>query len=70
MTHKSENCPKFIRDDKPNLIVEMTVEFAPEVTEFCDELDKLKKFRLSNQLFGSGTSIGANVREAQNAESK
>jgi four helix bundle protein len=30
----------------------------------------MKKFALSNQLFRSGTSIGANAREAQNAESK
>ena len=29
-----------------------------------------KKYNLSNQLFRSGTSIGANVKEAQNAESK
>jgi len=33
-------------------------------------LDNLEKFALSNQLFRSGTSIGANAREAQNAESK
>ena len=59
-----------MRDDKPNLIVEMSFQFAVDVTIFCDELDKLKKFRLSNQLFGSGTGIGANVREAQSAESK
>jgi four helix bundle protein len=32
--------------------------------------DELKKFALSNQFFKSGTSIGANAREAQNAESK
>lgn len=49
-----------MRDDKRNLIVEMSFQFAVDVTNFCDELDKLKKFRLSNQLFGSGTSIGAN----------
>ncbi|CAN5261240.1 hypothetical protein BH11BAC6_BH11BAC6_07310 [soil metagenome] len=29
-----------------------------------------KKYNLANQLFRSGTSIGANVREAQGAESK
>jgi four helix bundle protein len=59
-----------MRDDKPNLIVELSFQFAVDVTLFCEDLDKLKKFRLSNQLFGSGTSIGANVREAQNPESK
>jgi four helix bundle protein len=30
----------------------------------------MKKFNLANQLFRSGTSIGANIKEAQNAESK
>ena len=59
-----------MRNDKPNMIVDMSFQFSIGITAFCDELDKLKKFRLSNQLFGSGTSIGANVREAQNAESK
>ena len=29
-----------------------------------------KKFVIANQLLKSGTSIGANIREAQNAESK
>jgi four helix bundle protein len=33
-------------------------------------LELNRKYALSRQLFRSGTSIGANVREAQNAESK
>ena len=37
---------------------------------FDKNLNELKKFNISNQLFRSGTSIGACVREAQNAESK
>jgi four helix bundle protein len=32
--------------------------------------DNKKEFVLSKQLLQSGTSIGANIREAQNAESK
>lgn len=55
---------------KENVIVNLTFEFALRIIEFCDELDELRKFALSNQLLKSGTSIGANVREAQNAESK
>ena len=55
---------------KENVIIKLTFEFALKVIDFCDELDNLKKFALSNQLFKSGTSIGANAREAQNAESK
>jgi four helix bundle protein len=55
---------------KENVIIKLTFEFALSIIDFCDELDGLKKFALSNQLFKSGTSIGANAREAQNAESK
>ena len=33
-------------------------------------LESKKKFNMANQLFRSGTSIGANVKEAQGAESK
>jgi four helix bundle protein len=55
---------------KDNLIVQLTFEFALEIISFSEILNGLKKFNLSNQLFRSGTSIGANVKEAQNAESK
>ena len=55
---------------KENVIINLTFEFALKIIDFSDELDSLKKFALSNQLFKSGTSIGANAREAQNAESK
>jgi four helix bundle protein len=53
-----------------NLILDLSLQFAIEISIFCDELDTLKKYRLSGQLFGSGTSIGAQVHEAQNAESR
>ena len=53
-----------------NAIINLTFNFSLAIIDFCDELDSLKKFALSNQLFRSGTSIGANAREAQNAESK
>lgn len=55
---------------KDNVIINLTFAFALKIIDFWDELDGLKKFALSNQLFKSGTSIGANAREAQNAESK
>jgi four helix bundle protein len=59
-----------MRNDKENLIVDMTFQFSLDVIEFCDELELKKKYRMANQLWRSGTAIGANVREAQNAESK
>ena len=59
-----------MRNDKDNLIINLTFEFALEVIDFSEELRKLNKFEMASQIFRSGTSIGANIREAQNAESK
>lgn len=59
-----------MRNDKDNLIVSLTYDFALQIIVFSEELNSAKKYLLGRQLFKSGTSIGANVREAQNAESK
>jgi four helix bundle protein len=59
-----------MRNDKENVIVEKSFQFALKVVLYCEELEKKNKFVVSKQLLRSGTSIGANVREAQNAESK
>lgn len=59
-----------MRDDKKNLIVDLTFNFALKIIEFTELLELKKRYNMANQLFRSGTSIGANVREAQNAESK
>ena len=59
-----------MQTNKPNLIVDLTFEFALQIIEFSELLESKKKWNMANQLFRSGTSIGANVREAQNAESK
>lgn len=40
-------------------------EFACEIVRYCDELKINKDFELASQLLKSGTSIGANTREAQ-----
>lgn len=55
---------------KGNLIVQLTFDFAVSIVSFCGNLDELKKWSLSNQLLRASLSIGANVKEAQNAESK
>jgi four helix bundle protein len=57
-------------NEKPNLIVDLTFNFSLKIIAFTEVLESQKKFNLANQLFRSGTSIGANVREAQGAESK
>ena len=56
--------------EKDNLIVNLTLSFAIEIVKFCEILEGRKKYVIAKQLLRSGTSIGANVREAQNAESK
>ena len=53
-----------------NPILKLSFDFSLMVIDYCEKLDNRKKFNLSNQLFKSGTSIGANCMEAQNAESK
>jgi len=59
-----------MRNDKENIIVKLTFEFAIKIIEFAEILESKKKYVVAKQLLKSGTSIGANVREAQNAESK
>ncbi len=59
-----------MKNDKDNLIVNLSVEFALAIIEYCELLEENRKFVIAHQLLKSGTSIGANVREAQNAESK
>jgi four helix bundle protein len=58
-----------MRNDKENLIVKKTFDFALEAIDFSEKLRSLHKYEMASQLFRSGTSIGANVWEAQNAES-
>ncbi len=59
-----------MRNDRENLIVDLTMEFALKIIGYTELLEDNKKFVIARQLLRSGTSIGANVREAQNAESK
>jgi four helix bundle protein len=55
---------------KENIILKLSFELAVDVIKFSELLDEQRKFTLSNQILRSGTSIGANIKEAQNAESK
>lgn len=45
-------------------------DFAVEIIRFCDILKANNDFELASQLLKSGTSIGANTREAQRGVSK
>ncbi len=53
-----------------NPILKLSFNFSLLVMEYCNSLDALRKYAISKQLIPSGTSIGANAMEAQNAESK
>jgi len=55
---------------KENQVLNLAFDFALKIIEYTEELESKKRFNMANQLFKSGTSIHANIREAQNAESK
>lgn len=57
-------------EQKDNTILNLTIDFSIAVISFVEELENKRKFVVANQLLKSGTSIGANIHEAQNAESK
>jgi four helix bundle protein len=53
-----------------NIIITKSFAFAVRIVNLYKLLAGNKEYILSKQLLRSGTSIGANVREAHNAESK
>lgn len=59
-----------MRNDKENLIVNKTIDFSLAIIKYCEVLEHERKYVIAKQLLRSATSIGANVFEAQNAESK
>ena len=56
---------------KDNLIADMTENFALRIIEMYRYLRKEKhEYVMSLQIYRSGTSIGANISESKNAQSK
>jgi four helix bundle protein len=53
-----------------NLILDLSFDLAVEILKFSDHLKEIKEFEIANQILRCGTSIGANVREAQHPESR
>ena len=54
-----------------SLISEKTINFAVRIVRFYKYLcEEKKEYILSKQILRSGTSIGANVRESRNAQSR
>ena len=62
----------FIKGDKRimsnNILVDYSMEFSVLIVNICDGIKG--KSALTNQLLRSGTSIGANIHEANYAQSK
>ena len=54
-----------------NIVLDKSFQFSLNTVQFCKMLiEDRKEYILSKQLMKSGTSIGANIVEAQSAESK
>ncbi len=53
-----------------NVIDKKSFQFALEVIKFSETLEEQKKFVIAKKILRSGTSIEANIREAQHAESR
>ena len=54
-----------------NKLVDLSKQFAVDIVNLCTEIKENRKGNvLSNQLLRSGTSIGANIHEANYAASK
>ena len=56
---------------KENLLIDKSVDFAARIIKLCKYLEKKQKEHIiSKQIIRSGTSIGANINEAQYGNSK
>ena len=56
---------------KDNIVLDKSFRFAVRIIRLYQHLkDTRKEYVLSKQMLRSGTSVGANVREGNNAESK
>ncbi len=54
---------------RDNPILDKTIEFSLMLIKYVEQLEAERKFVIARQLLRAGTSIGANVHEAQHAES-
>lgn len=56
--------------EKKNEILTLSFDFALRIIEYSEVLEENRKYVIARQLLKSGTSIGANIREAQNVHSR
>ncbi len=55
---------------KENKLAELSMEFAVDIINLVKQLKDNRESIISNQIGRSGTSIGANIHEAQYAQGK
>ena len=55
---------------KENKLSDLSMDFAVEIINLVKDLKEKRESIISNQIGRSGTSIGANIREAQYAHGK
>ena len=59
------------KDMKENILINLSKEFAVDIVNICSNIKETRKGNiLINQLLRSGTSIGANIHEANYASSR
>lgn len=56
-------------DIEKNRVLSLSIRFSLSIIDYCQKLRQQQQYVIANQLMRSGTSIGANIMEAQNAES-
>ena len=57
-------------DGRNNIVLEKSFAFSLKVLKVYASLKEQKEYDLASQFLRSGTSIGANIEEAQGAQSK
>ena len=53
-----------------NELLKVTFQLALKIIEYSELLEEHKKYVIAKQVLRSGTSVGANCRESQGAESR
>lgn len=56
--------------EKKNVVLDKSFDFSLNVIKLYGSLKEQKEYDLARQFLRSGTSIGANIEEAQGAQSK
>lgn len=55
---------------KENILIDKSIDFAARIVKLYDFLNNKNEHIISKQIIRSGTSIGANINEAQYGNSK